>query len=280
MASHTRDGQLALTLQEGSVGRDELLRLTNTIPISKYSVFRSLATPSRLLLKNTKRKMFPIGCVIEFVLLRLSRWCCNSRSKTWGMDKEIGEHGVSNNGKRAELRENWASQISRSERMHQCALQYRWPNALRSSQCQILPIVVSPLSQDPWRRMILSRIGLHSLLFRQIEKRFFFASIEGCVFRRETYSFVLGREDHEGVRQVREGGKQFFQIEFIMDRCLRYKRSRLQQQIKSGKTYIDIANGDTARHFCGIVWGRKRVLVREGKRCSRLSRCVVQKSSR
>ena len=129
MASHTRDGQLALTLQEGSVGRDELLRLTNTIPISKYSVFRSLATPSRLLLKNTKRKMFPIGCVIEFVLLRLSRWCCNSRSKTWGMDKEIGEHGVSNNGKRAELRENWASQISRSERMHQCALQYRRPNS-------------------------------------------------------------------------------------------------------------------------------------------------------
>ena len=59
MASHTRDGQLALTLQEGSVGRDELLRLTNTIPISKYSVFRSLATPSRLLLKKYKDKNVP-----------------------------------------------------------------------------------------------------------------------------------------------------------------------------------------------------------------------------
>lgn len=51
----TRDGQLALALQESSIGSDELLRLiTEKRPISKYSVVRSLATPSRLLLDPSK----------------------------------------------------------------------------------------------------------------------------------------------------------------------------------------------------------------------------------
>lgn len=52
---HTGDGQLALTLQESSIGDDELLRLIyEKDPISKYSVVRSLATPSRLLLDPSK----------------------------------------------------------------------------------------------------------------------------------------------------------------------------------------------------------------------------------
>lgn len=52
---HTGDGQLALTLQESSIGDDELLRLIyKKDPISKYSVVRSLATPSRLLLDPSK----------------------------------------------------------------------------------------------------------------------------------------------------------------------------------------------------------------------------------
>lgn len=47
---HTGDGQLALTLQERSIGVDELLRLSRHKPISNDSVVRSLSTPSRLLL--------------------------------------------------------------------------------------------------------------------------------------------------------------------------------------------------------------------------------------
>ena len=48
---HTGNGQLALTLQERSVGVDELLRLSREKkgPISNDSVIRSLSTPSRLL---------------------------------------------------------------------------------------------------------------------------------------------------------------------------------------------------------------------------------------
>lgn len=46
----TRDGKLSLTLQEGSVGIDELVRLfPRHHRISNYSVFGSLSTPSRLL---------------------------------------------------------------------------------------------------------------------------------------------------------------------------------------------------------------------------------------
>lgn len=44
------NGELALTLQESSVGNDELLRLSGRrTPISNDSVVRGLATPSRLL---------------------------------------------------------------------------------------------------------------------------------------------------------------------------------------------------------------------------------------
>lgn len=52
MKAHTGNGQLALTLQESSVCADELVRLDwckRDHRISNYSVFRSLATPSRLL---------------------------------------------------------------------------------------------------------------------------------------------------------------------------------------------------------------------------------------
>lgn len=47
----TGNGQLALTLQERSIGVDELLRLSREKkgPISNDSVIRSLSTPSRLL---------------------------------------------------------------------------------------------------------------------------------------------------------------------------------------------------------------------------------------
>lgn len=47
----TRNGQLSLTLQERSVGVDELVRLDyrKKTPSAIDSVFRSLATPSRLL---------------------------------------------------------------------------------------------------------------------------------------------------------------------------------------------------------------------------------------
>jgi hypothetical protein len=63
---HTRDGQFALTLQESSIGDDELLRLnTEKDPISNYSVVRSLATPSRLLLDPSKNLFF-----ISFIFLR------------------------------------------------------------------------------------------------------------------------------------------------------------------------------------------------------------------
>lgn len=56
---HTGDGQLALTLQESSIGDDELLRLIyEKDPISNYSVVRSLATPSRLLLDPSKNFCF------------------------------------------------------------------------------------------------------------------------------------------------------------------------------------------------------------------------------
>lgn len=51
---HTGNGQLALTLQESSISSDELLRLITKDPISNYSVVRSLATPSRLLLDPSK----------------------------------------------------------------------------------------------------------------------------------------------------------------------------------------------------------------------------------
>lgn len=63
----TGNGQLALTLQERSIGDDELLRLITKDPISKYSVVRSLATPSRLLLDPSKILFFYIFSCISTI---------------------------------------------------------------------------------------------------------------------------------------------------------------------------------------------------------------------
>lgn len=95
-------------------------------------------------------------------------------------------------------------------------------------------------------------------------------------FRRETSSsFLVARITRGNSSSTGGGGvKTIFphRVHHGSSAC-DTKTFSITAAINSGRTYIDIANGDTARHFCGIVWGGERRFVRRGRRGSRLSRC-------